>query len=161
MDDSGYYKKEILTEAAELLANNETEKAYQLLAEPLHEALYERQDFNLLDELPTPQRLVLAFDYIQSQVTQGGFIQLIQTGYVSLLVTVIEALQELEIGNDMIPVLDDVLKIFVLNKDALSRETSVEEFSKLYAEFKEFEPLEAKFMGLLQPTQTEIIKKVL
>ena len=159
MNESGYYNDEIRTEAQQLLTAGEIDKAYQILAEPLHEALYQRQDFNLLDELPTTQRLVLAFDYVQSQVVQGGFIQLIQNGYISLLVTVIEALQELQVGADMVPVLDDVLKIFVLNKDALSKETSVEEFSKLYAEFQEFEPLEQRFMEVLNSTQQAIISE--
>ena len=130
------------------------------MAEPLHEALYQRQDFNLLDELPTAQRLVLAFDYVQTQVVQGGFIQLIQNGYVSLLVTVIEALQELQIAGEMVPVLDDVLKIFVLNREILAKETSVEEFSKLYAEFKEFEPIEQRFLHLRVEAQKKIIDLV-
>jgi hypothetical protein len=82
------------------------------------------------------------------QVGQGGFIQLIQNGYVSLLVTVIESLQKMNISENMIPVLDDVLKVFVLNKEALSKETSVEEFGRLYGEFREFESLEEQFRSL-------------
>ena len=161
MEPANYYTGAVIAEARKLLEEGHTDKAFEALAEPLHEALYQRQDFKLLEELPTIQRLILAFDYVQSQVVQGGFIQLIQNGYISLLVTTVEAMQELGIGAPMVPVLDDVIKVFVLNVDALSKETSVEEFSKLYAEFQEFEPLEKKYLDLLPVVKQGVINRAL
>lgn len=120
-------------------------EAFDMLAQPLHEALYKAGTFDWLDSLSPTERLILSFDYVQTQVEQGGFIQLIQNGYVSLLVTVIEALQALHIETEIAFILDDVLKVFVLNKDQLGRATTVEEFGGLYKEFKEFELLEEKF----------------
>ena len=52
----------------------------------------------------------------RAQVGQGGFIQLIQNGYISLLPPAIEQLIIMGI-NEMAGVLDDVLKVFVLNRD--------------------------------------------
>ena len=161
MDNTNSYTPATIAAAKNLLASGDTDKAFETLAEPLHEALYQRQDFKLLDELSTIQRLILAFDYVQSQVSQGGFIQLIQNGYVSLLVTAVEAMQELSIGSAMVTVLDDVIKIFVLNVDTLSKETSVAEFSKLYGEFVEFEPLELQYLNLLPEVKESIISRAL
>ena len=148
-------------EISRLLDAQDYAAAMEKMTLPLHEALYKRQSFDLLDELPAAQRLLLVFDYISSQVGQGGFIQLIQNGYLPLLLTAIETLQELNISPEMIKVLDDVLKVFVLNKEALGRETTVEEFSKLYEEFKEFDVLEEGFNRFSDDVIKAIIKKLL
>jgi hypothetical protein len=130
--------------------------AFELLAEPLHKALYEAQDFAILDQMSEEERLILSFDYIQTQALAGGFIQLIQNGYVSLLVPAIEGLQQLQPESGMISLLDDVLRVYVLNREALDRDTSVEEFGKLYEEFKEFESLDERFTTM-QPATIEAI----
>lgn len=148
-------------ELMKMLENDQVAMAFEALANPLHEELYKRQTFNFLDELPQVQQVVLAFDYIQNQAGQGGFIQLIQNGYISLLVTVIEGLQAVDIAQEMVLLLDDVLKVYVLNREALDKETSVEEFSKLYEEFKEFEALDTRFDALKQETMADIIKEYL
>lgn len=140
-----------------LLLKGDTDAAFELLAEPLHIWLYKTKDFEKLSIRTPLEQVILGFDYIQSQVGQGGFIQLIQNGYISLLVTVIEGLQELGINTEMRQVLDDVLRVFVLNKELLERETSVEEFGKLYEEFKEFELLEARFEALRVGFEKEIV----
>ena len=144
----------------ECVQKQQWETAFEMLAEPLHVALYEARSFDLLDTLSPAERLVLSFDYVQAQVGQGGFIQLIQNGYVSLLVTVIEALQMLGTGKEMIAVLDDALKVFVLNKDTLNRETSVEAFGKLYEAFPEFEVLDSRFYMERQSVVVEIVKYI-
>ncbi|MBC7553003.1 MAG: DUF4375 domain-containing protein [Taibaiella sp.] len=118
---------------------------YELLVEPLHEELYKRQDFNFIDELSEGQQLILAYDYLRTQVLQGGFIQFIQNEYVGLLPSVIEQLMMIS-ATDMASLLDDVLKVYVLNRDMLNRPTTVEEFAKLYEEFKEFEILDERFI---------------
>lgn len=139
-----------------MLDNGQVAEAFEAIANPLHEELYRRQTFDFMDELPAIQQLILSFDYIQNQAGQGGFIQLIQNGYISLLVTAIEAFQALNIAPDMVQLLDNVLKIYVLNREALDKETSVEEFSKLYDEFKEFEPIDQQFTE----TKEEVLKEI-
>jgi hypothetical protein len=97
-----------------------------------------------MDDLSEGQQLMLSYDYVQMQVLQGGFIQLIQNGYIGLLPSMPQWLSV--IGCDeMAKVIDDVRKVYVLNREALDRKTSVEEFAQLYAEFSEFEGLDEAF----------------
>ena len=42
-------------------------------------------------------------------------------------------------------ILDDVLKVYVLNRDLFNNATTVEEFAKLYDEMKEFEVIEERY----------------
>ena len=129
-------------EAAQVAADNEV--LWDLFLQPLHEELYRRQDFSFMDDLSEGQQLMLSYDYVQMQVLQGGFIQLLQNGYVGLLPSMPQWLSV--IGCDeMAKVIDDVLKVYVLNREALDKKTSVEEFAKLYAEFSEFEALDESF----------------
>src|SRR5215218_5944557 len=108
-------------------AEGKEDDLYDLLVQPLHEELYRRQTFNLLDELSDGQQLMLTYDYLRTQVGQGGFIQFIQNGYVGLLPSMVEQLMAIG-DNDMAQVLDDVLKVFVLNREILTRATTVQEF---------------------------------
>jgi hypothetical protein len=85
------------------------------------------------------------------QVGQGGFIQFIQNGYIALLPNMIEQLHKLR-SVEMAQVLDDVLKVYVLNREQLERTTTVEEFAKLYDEFREFEEIDKRYLLLHEPT---------
>ena len=78
------------------------------------------------------------------QVLQGGFIQFIENGYIGLLPGMIEQLYMIG-ANDMAKVMDDVLKVYVLNRELLSKPSTVQEFAKLYDELKEFEEIDARF----------------
>ncbi len=132
------------------------DRLYELLAEPLHKELYQRQTFEFMDELSAGQQLLLAYDYLRTQVIQGGFIQFIQNGYVGLLPSLIEQLTMVGAG-DMGQVLDDVLKVYVLNIDQLGRQTTVEEFAGLYEEFKEFEAIDKRFATLNLDTEKKML----
>jgi hypothetical protein len=134
----------------------EFDSLYELLVQPLHEELYNKQTFEFLDELSDGQQLLLTYDYLRTQVGQGGFIQFIQNGYVALLPSMIEQLMLVQ-ANDMAQVLDDVLKVYVLNRDALNKQTTVEEFARLYEEFKEFEILEERYIQLNLPTEKRML----
>lgn len=140
-----------------LLAVQDDAALYDLMTQPLHELLYRRQSFDLLDELPVMQQMLLGFDYVRAQVAQGGFLQFIQNKYISLLLPVIEGLKELD-DTEMVSVLDDVLKVYVLNREALERETTVDEFAALYQEFREFEILDDRFNRLHEPAVRKIIR---
>ena len=48
----------------------------------------------------------------------------------------------------MAKVLDDVLKVFVLNRDLLNKPNTVQEFAQLYDELKEFEGIDERFAVL-------------
>jgi hypothetical protein len=140
-----------VSEDAVMKAAGDYDKLYDLLAQPLHEELYKRKTFDFIDELSDGQQLLLAYDYARTQVKQGGFIQFIQNGYIGLLPSMIEQLYKIG-GNDMAKVMDDVLKVYVLNRELLGRSTTVEEFAKLYDELKEFEGIDERFATFNEPT---------
>ena len=129
------------------IATQNNEELYDLLVQPLHEELYRRQSFDLLDDLTWGQQLLLSYDYLHMQVGQGGFIQFLHNGYVGLLPSMVEQLYKLGAG-DMALVLDDALKVYVLNRGLLEGAQSVEEFAKLYDELKEFEGIDERFLSL-------------
>lgn len=151
------YLPEIDSEKLELAkASGDKDAFFDMLAQPLHEELYRRQDFNFLDDLSEGQQLLLSYDYVQAQVFQGGFIQLIQNGYIGLLPPMPGWLNV--IGDpQMAQVIDDVLKVYVLNREMLDLKTTVEEFAKLYDELKEFEIIDDRFRELSPGTIDKIL----
>ena len=161
MEQTGFFPKVDTESVTANIAADNAEAAFDLLVQPLHEELYRRQTFDFLDELTPGQRVLITFDYVRGQVAHGGFIQLIQNGYTPLLVPLIEGLQAINTGLSLVPVFDDVLKVFVLNKEALSRETTVEEFGRLYAEFKEFDALDSAFTAQSPGVVSELVTYVL
>ncbi|RYD57810.1 MAG: DUF4375 domain-containing protein [Sphingobacteriales bacterium] len=153
---SSKFLPHINQEAIEKARENDA-ALYDLLVQPLHEELYRRQDFNFLDDLSQGQQLLLSFDYVWMQVMQGGFIQLIQNGYIALLPPMPEWLQN--IGDpEMAKLIDDVLKVYVLNRELLDKQTTVKEFAALYEEFKEFEILDEKFREIHNTTMQKILQ---
>jgi len=132
-------------------ASGDNNELYDLLAQPLHEELFRRKTFDFLDELSDGQQLLVAFEYARMQVGQGGFIQFIQNGYIGMLPAMIEQLYKIG-ANDMAQVMDDVLKVYVLNRELLGRQTTVEEFAQLYVELKEFEGIDERFAKFSEPT---------
>jgi hypothetical protein len=138
-------------------ASGNDEELYEWLVEPLHVELYQRQNFDFLDDISAGQQLLLCYDYVRNQVMQGGFIQLIQNGYVSLLAYMPEWLYMVG-APEMAKLIDDVLKVYVLNHDILDAETTPEEFAKLYEEFKEFEILDDGFFSLNENTIKSILQ---
>jgi hypothetical protein len=126
------------------VASGDGDLLFSLLAEPLHEELYRRNTFDFLDELSAGQQLLVAYDYLRMQAGQGGFIQFIENGYVGLLPSMVEQL--IGIGeHSMSKTLDDVLKVYVLNRDIFIESSTLEDFAKLYDELKEFEELDQRF----------------
>lgn len=135
----------------ELLESKDENRLYDLLVTPLHEELYRRQDFNFMDDLSEGQQLLLAYDYLNTQVGQGGFIQFLVNGYIGLLPEMPGWLNVVG-AHDMSQVIDDVIKVYVLNYNTFSNEKTPEEFAKLYDELKEFEILEERFHQLNEAT---------
>ncbi|MBN8669820.1 MAG: DUF4375 domain-containing protein [Chitinophagales bacterium] len=130
---------------------------WDMFIQPLHEELYRRQDFNFLDDLSEGQQLLISYDYVQMQVLQGGFIQLIQNGYIGLLPTMPGWLEVVGC-HEMAKVIDNVLKVYVLNREELDKQTSVEEFARLYDEFQEFVTLDEDFHRLHPQVFTTLLQ---
>lgn len=135
----------------EVLSRDNAMEIFEFLAEPLHEELYKKQDFTFVDELSEGQQLLVSYDYVRMQVMQGGFIQMIQNGYIGILPAMPEWLNHIN-ATGMAKTIDDVLKVYVLNREILDKSTTVEEFAKLYEELQEFEILDARFSDLNDET---------
>jgi len=131
-------------EYKKVISSGDMNAYYDLLCQPLHEELYRRQDFSFFDELSEGQQMLICYDYIQNHVLQGGFIQLIQNGYVKMLVPMPQWLHAAG-DSQMAQVIDDALKAYVHNRDILDKETTVEEFAGLYELLPDFPPLDELF----------------
>ncbi len=129
---------------------------YDLLCQPLHEELYRRQDFAFFDELNDMQQMLICYDYIQNNVLQGGFIQLIQNGYVNMLLPMPEWLGTIG-DKHMAQLLAEALKAYVDHKDILDKETTVEEFAALYNKLPVFHALDNQFQTLHPQTINHIL----
>lgn len=145
--DSKFLPEIQKSELDQAKAAGDFQAIFDLFVQPLHEEMYKRQDFAFMEELSEGQQLLLSYDYVRMQVLQGGFIQFIQNGYVALLLSMPEWLSNLGAA-EVSKVLDDVLKVYVLNRELLDKSTTVEEFAMLYQELKEFEQLDDTFQHL-------------
>jgi hypothetical protein len=111
-----------------------------------------------LSSLSNEQCILLVYSDLYDQVTNGGFIQLIQNGY----------------GRNLFdnPFAEDIAKwgatqladlvaqaniIYKAHREYLERQRTIPEFSQLYQEFKEFGPLEDSFYTIIDG-QTTIIR---
>lgn len=136
-----------LNKLKQLQSSGDVNGYYDALCQPLHEELYKRQDFAFFDELNDVQQMLICYDYIQNHTLQGGFIQLIQNGYINMLVPMPGWLNMIG-DRQMAKLLDDALKVYVENKDILDKETTVEEFAALYNQLPVFHALDKQFENL-------------
>ncbi len=146
--------------AQERLDAGRPEDAFEVLVAPLHGELYSRQDFGWTDTLPEILRVALYFDYVRMQVLQGGFLQLIANHYISLLLPMPEWFLLHECP-EMAQVIDDVLKVYVLNREHLEKETTVDEFARLYEQFPEFTQLDSRFEAAYPEALSVLIKALM
>lgn len=137
--------------------SNDPNDYYDLLTQPLHEELYKRQDFTFFEELTDGQQMLICYDYIQNHVLQGGFVQLIQNGYVKMLLPMPKWL--VAVGDEhMAQLIDDALKAYVANRDVLDKETTVQEFANLYEQMPVFHTLDKLFEELHPKTVNIMLK---
>jgi len=117
---------------------------FDFLSTPLLEELYRRQDWDFFEDLNQGQKLILAYAYFETQMKQGGFLQLIANSYSPLILDVFEGFEYIK-SAPMMELMSDALEVITLNSDDLLREISIKELPHLYEEYKEFEILDSKF----------------
>jgi hypothetical protein len=118
-----------------------------------------RTDGERAEDLNDSQHTLLAHNFLYGQVSNGGFIQLIQNGYggyifdgpFSEIVKSWGAIKTAEI-------VDKAKIVYDKYKEELEQETTTEEFSELYKKIKDFEGLETEFYAVMDK-ETEIIRK--
>jgi len=107
----------------------------------------------------TEQNILLAFHTLDTQVSSGGFIQLIENGYGlyifdSSLSDHLRSWGAVQIAS----IIHEAGVIYHQKKTILEREKTLEEFAKLYQEHREFEILEEQFNTVID-SERGIIKQ--
>lgn len=102
---------------------------------------------------------MLAYNYLYGQVTNGGFIQLIQNGYGSYIFEspYIDTLHSRWLEK-MAKLLQQAQIIYRDKKDILEEEKDIEWFSQLYEDITDFEPLDDEFYEIMDE-ETTILKE--
>src|SRR5690606_32096134 len=139
------------------LQHTDEKRLYDILIQPLHEELYKRNDFQFMDGLSEMQQLFLSYDYVRTQVGQGGFIQFLANGYAPLVLNMPKWFKQID-ADEIAQLIDDVLKVYVMNNDYFKEEMSVEALGKLYEELKEFDGLDKRYEDLKQPTEKLMVQ---
>jgi hypothetical protein len=113
----------------------------------------------IMKDFNASQHTLLAYNYLYGEVMNGGFIQLIQNGYGGYIFDnpfseIIKTWGAEKIAG----IVEEAKVIYNKYKKELEKETSLEEFSKMYSKIKDFEALESQFYDIADK-ETENIKK--
>ena len=89
------------------------------------------------------QHTLLGYRFFQEEVMDGGFCQLIQNGYGPYIFgnPFAKAMRLMGL-NDFSKVINKAQKIYIKNKEELTRERTDEEFMAMYEQFPQFDDLE-------------------
>jgi len=103
------------------------------------------------------QHTLLAHRFFTEELTQGGFVQLIQNGYGSYIFSNPFAKAIRMYGaTELSKIVYKAKEIYDANKQALERETTEEEFNAMYVDFEVFDELEEQYFEI-EEKQTTII----
>jgi tetratricopeptide (TPR) repeat protein len=116
-------------------------------------------DGKMTDYLNDSQISLLTYSFLYGQVTNGGFIQLVQNGYGGFVFNtpfseIIKTWGAEKTGE----IVEKANVIYDKYKDELEKEKSKKEFSELYKKIKDFKPLEYEFYDIMDE-ETKIIKE--
>lgn len=114
---------------------------------------------DVFDEFSTEQHTLLAYNTVYGEVTNGGFLQLIQNGYGAFIFEDPFA-ENIELwgAKETAKIVNQAKLIYDKNKDDLEKETTIEEFSEMYKQYPEFEPLDDQFYDIMD-NDVEIVRK--
>lgn len=123
------------------------------------EELYTDESGEVMNRLNDDQHTLIAYNFLYNQITNGGFLQLIQNGYASYIFdNPFSEHIKLWGAHSTAEIVEKARTIYEQNKEQLSKETTLEEFSKMYDEFQEFEPLDNKFYDVMD-AETEVVRQ--
>ncbi|MDR0524579.1 MAG: DMP19 family protein [Spirochaetaceae bacterium] len=118
-------------------------------------------DNTLPQRFSPSQHTLLAFQYLSGQVSNGGFIQLIHNRYGPYIFDnpfseTIKAWGAAEIAK----ITEEAKILYIIYKKKLEAEMPMEEFSKLYEEIQDFQPLEDRFDEIMDSETEKVTKYV-
>ena len=103
------------------------------------------------------QHTLLAYYFFTKEMSEGGFVQLIQNGYGGYIFTNPFAKAIKQFGAfELAKLIYRAKEIYDPNKDRLEKETTDEEFNALYVEFEVFDELEEIYFDI-EEKQTSLI----
>lgn len=153
--------KNILPEISQIEINEAKGDAWDFLflfIDRYENMLHSEGAEEIVEQFNPEQHTLLAFNYLYAQVTNGGFLQLIQNGYGEYVFNNSNSATLKNWGATQIAaIMDSAEKIYEKHKTELEKERTIEEFSKLYEEFTGFETLDNKFYEVMD-SEVEIIK---
>lgn len=132
------------------------------ILDPYQEAIDEAEDEeDILDQLTDDQHVLLVYDALYGQVTNGGFLQLIHNGYGQFVfgTPFIEDLQRWSL-NRTVQLLQQAETIYMEHREYLEQDRDLEAFSALYKAFTAFEPLDDAFYGIMDE-ETNLFRQYL
>jgi hypothetical protein len=122
---------------------------------------YEQMETDDIDEIvkclnPAQQTLIL-YSQLYGQVTNGGFVQLIANGYFYLLDSTFAHDIALWGAKGTAAILERCVELYQIKKDHFRNPQTAAEFSAMYKQYPEFEPLSDEFFEIMD-SETETIK---
>lgn len=127
------------------------------ILEPINSATDKESEKLLAKRLSPGQKALYFFWYLDSEVTNGGFIQFYWNENRNYLSPILKGLKLIG-DNEMIQLLEKADKIYLKNADKFKLEDSQENFEKLYNELTEFEEHDLKFFDIHDNTM-DLIEK--
>jgi len=103
------------------------------------------------------QHTLLAHRFFSDEMSDGGFVQLIQNGYGGYIFANPFAKAIKQFGAvDLSKLIYKAKEIYDPNKDKLERDTTEEEFNAMYVDFEDFDDLEETYFEI-EEQQTALI----
>ena len=129
-----------------------------VILEAFQQGLAEDADGTLHDSMNMNQHSLMAFSAFHSQVAAGGFIQLIHNGFGTYIFENPFAEVFGEWGAKHCQALiEKASPLFEKHRAEIEKETSLEEFVKMYEAFPAFDPLDQEYLEVMD-SETEIIR---
>lgn len=118
-----------------------------------YQAIVQSGDRRIMNEFSDKQKTIYSYTHIYAQVSQGGFVQLLENKYGQFLAHPIflKTLTQLEC-NEMVVILSKVLDVYRKNQTLFDQEKSVDDFAKLYQKFPQLDILETEYKAVLGKT---------
>ncbi len=118
-----------------------------------YQAIVQSGDMRIMNEFSDEQKTIYSYTHIYAQVSQGGFVQLLENKYGQFLAhpVFLKTLARLEC-NEMVVVLSKVLDVYIKNKTLFDQEKSVDDFAKLYQKFPQLDVFETEYKAVLGET---------
>ncbi len=148
----------VITQAELEAVASDTWSFLFLFIDKYGEMIAQDETGQVMQSFSATQHSLMAFNALYGEVTNGGFLQLIQNGYGGYIFDnpfsdIIRAWGAGQIAD----IVDRAKLIYDADREQLEQETTVEEFADLYHTFRDFEPLDALFYAVMDD-ETEIIK---